>query len=355
MGKIKSLTVLIFGIFWLGTTAQATILGVEGGKLLSVFDLSIAGKRYDVKFVPGTCAEVFNGCNGASGLLPDRDFAEAAQAALRSEILIDSAKGNFDSNPGLVANCDPDGSRCDIAMPFHEAWREQPYDVWAAVVNNSDREDRDRSESFSITPDYNPNEFGSGNFAVFTPAPTHLNLLTLARSEPWEAGNSRLIGARNVEINGALYNVSFDGGTCIEVFNGCNAARNFAGDRDFAVAAARALLNTVYVDGPAGNFDSDPSQVATCSDYCYSFIPYLDPLEVFGPIGFVQIENSANEEFDHIADRTRLFPDSALYSTDHFVRFERVSGVPDPDIWAMMIAGFTLCGGAMRRQRMQLS
>ena len=69
-----------------------------------------------------------------------------------------------------------------------------------------------------------------------------------------------LTGASGVEVNGAFYDVSFTSGTCIEAFDGCDNASKFDfTDEVSASAAAQALLDQVFIDGPAGDFDTSQS------------------------------------------------------------------------------------------------
>lgn len=90
-------------------------------------------------------------------------------------------------------------------------------------------------------------------------------------------GGGVLIGANNVSVQGMLYNVRFKDGSCDALFNGCDASTFTFKTGNDAAAAARALLEQVFVDGPAGNFDSIPSKTFGCqSDVeCDTHIPYL--------------------------------------------------------------------------------
>ena len=87
----------------------------------------------------------------------------------------------------------------------------------------------------------------------------------------------QLLGAEGVEIGGALYDVSFQDASCIALFGGCDAASDFpfstAAD---AVAAAAALIDQVFLDGPDGAFDSQPFLTAGCNVafQCNAYIPY---------------------------------------------------------------------------------
>ena len=86
-----------------------------------------------------------------------------------------------------------------------------------------------------------------------------------------------LVGAEGVEVGGALYNVSFENGTCEGLFNGCDASTSFgfstAGD---AEAAVEALLAQVFLDTPSGAFDSAPDMTEGCTEptLCRFLVPF---------------------------------------------------------------------------------
>jgi hypothetical protein len=89
-------------------------------------------------------------------------------------------------------------------------------------------------------------------------------------------GSGILTGAKNVDVNGTLYDVTFADGTCVDLFGGCTSSSDFAfnteGDAD---AAATALENQVLLDTVSGNFDSTPALTFGCSfTSCESFIPF---------------------------------------------------------------------------------
>lgn len=78
--------------------------------------------------------------------------------------------------------------------------------------------------------------------------------------------NGQLTGARNVDVGGTLYDISFVEGSCFSVFSGCNQNSDF----DFfgleqAGVAAQALVDQVFLDVLEGQFDSDPSLTLGCS------------------------------------------------------------------------------------------
>lgn len=69
-----------------------------------------------------------------------------------------------------------------------------------------------------------------------------------------------LLGASNVDVNGTLFDVEFVDGTCAAIFDGCDSVSDFDfPTRDLATAAATSLGDSVFIDGPLGNFGSDPT------------------------------------------------------------------------------------------------
>lgn len=109
-----------------------------------------------------------------------------------------------------------------------------------------------------------------------------------------------LYGAGGVVVNGAVYDVQFVDGTCIGLFSGCDAAQDFpfAGFAT-AVAASQALLDQVFLDGPQGDFDSNPTLTRGCEaafqiGQCSVFTP-LDTL-----VNNVLANNNTVPAFDSV-------------------------------------------------------
>lgn len=67
-----------------------------------------------------------------------------------------------------------------------------------------------------------------------------------------------LTGATGVNVGGTLYSVSFQDGTCAELFSGCDSDADFLFNQVTGNLAAQALLDQVFLDGPDGPFDSAP-------------------------------------------------------------------------------------------------
>src|SRR5262249_17482399 len=96
-----------------------------------------------------------------------------------------------------------------------------------------------------------------------------------------DAGTGKLLGADGVNVGGTLYDVRFVDGTCINVFSGCDSLADFAFTTLAAVAvAAQALLDQVFLDVSAGNFDTDPTLTQGCT-FPFSCVP-LAPFAFVG-------------------------------------------------------------------------
>ena len=112
-------TLLIASLFLLTAQAEAADLVIDGSKLQGATSVSVDGTLYDVEFLDGECPALFNGCDAAS------DFAAGSQAtanlfaeALRDQVLVDGAQGNFDSDPGLAAGCGTGQTQCTFITPY---------------------------------------------------------------------------------------------------------------------------------------------------------------------------------------------------------------------------------------------
>ena len=74
-----------------------------------------------------------------------------------------------------------------------------------------------------------------------------------------------LHGASGVIVDGSSYDVEFLDGTCIALFNGCDDVSDFTFQSlAAATLASQALFDQVLLDGPAGNFNSDPDITNGC-------------------------------------------------------------------------------------------
>jgi hypothetical protein len=103
-------------------------------------------------------------------------------------------------------------------------------------------------------------------------------LATRAESAELVINGGQLQGATSVSVDGTLYDVEFVDGECPSLFNGCNAASDFAaGSRATATLFAQTLRDQILVDGSQGNFGSDPRLAVGCGTgvtQCIFFIPF---------------------------------------------------------------------------------
>lgn len=102
-----------------GIARAALIVDPGTGKLLGADGVLVGGTAYDVRFVDGTCAEVFGVCDPAHFTFTTVDAAVAATTALLNDVFVDGAAGPFNSRPELTAGCElsPVGS-CVAVTPY---------------------------------------------------------------------------------------------------------------------------------------------------------------------------------------------------------------------------------------------
>ncbi|SFQ95662.1 VPLPA-CTERM sorting domain-containing protein [Poseidonocella sedimentorum] len=71
--------------------------------------------------------------------------------------------------------------------------------------------------------------------------------------------SGKLTGATGVDVGGTLYDVTFADGSCASLYGGCTDATIPFSTAADGTAASEALLDQVLLDGPPGNFDTDPT------------------------------------------------------------------------------------------------
>jgi hypothetical protein len=81
-----------------------------------------------------------------------------------------------------------------------------------------------------------------------------------------------LFGASDVDVNGTLYDVQFLDGTCIDLYDGCDANTDFPftnlldlNDGALLGAAMTALEEQVFLDSSSGAFDTSPELTNGCA------------------------------------------------------------------------------------------
>ena len=85
-----------------------------------------------------------------------------------------------------------------------------------------------------------------------------------------------LTGATGVIIDGESYDITFQDGSCIDLYSGCNESSDFTfTTRASATQAAQAIIDQVFI----GIYDDDPNLTFGCSKqkngFCLANVPYL--------------------------------------------------------------------------------
>jgi hypothetical protein len=120
------MALLGFGLFT--QALAATLLINSDGQLTGATRIDVNGVFLDVAFVDSTCAILFRGCDETSDFpfssitgTEDRGIvrteAVSAGEALFEQVFIDSALGNFDSQPGLTSGCAAIVQECFLRIP----------------------------------------------------------------------------------------------------------------------------------------------------------------------------------------------------------------------------------------------
>lgn len=162
--------------------------------------------------------------------------------------------------------------------------------------------------------------------------------------------NGQLLGASGVEVDGSFFDVEFVDGTCIEVFSGCDEASDFI---PFSGSPALALLEQVFLDGPFGQFDSEPELINGITDENSAFV-----LIVPGPpapgsdviFDYTRALNNADDETDFttLGFILPIDQDTALLGDTTFARFTPSmappSAVPLPAAAWFLITGLGSLG-----------
>ena len=161
-------------------------------------------------------------------------------------------------------------------------------------------------------------------------------------------GLGQLTGITGLTVNGARYDVSFHGGSCVDAYSGCTGSTFTFGDEQDSTAASWAILEAIQSD-PV--YDGAPWLTSGCTNrLCIIDVPFA----VSGGIVFNSAAYNGDPTWPVPDD---VMPDSFYASLDYggsrtFAVFSPVvPAVPEPASWAMMLLGFAAIGVAARRRR----
>ncbi len=177
---------------------------------------------------------------------------------------------------------------------------------------------------------------------------------SLAATVQLNVVGGQLLGARNVDVNGMLYDVEFVDGTCVALFDGCDGESDFAFSTfQQARAAAQSLLDTVFLDGPLGDFDSDPDLTAGIEKSRFGntgdvLVPYgIDPAQPIAfQSAFLRNRSDPNDGVGaSFAPGLRSF-DFTNINTSTFARFSpsQIAVVPLPPGGLLLLAALAGLG-----------
>ena len=96
--------------------------------------------------------------------------------------------------------------------------------------------------------------------------------------------NNRVVAAYNVNVGGALYDVTLQYGSCLGIFIPCDASKFTFTTEAYALAAAQALGSQVFIDDGAGRMFDSVSQNLVGDDVVLPD-PYIVPFAL-GPSDF---------------------------------------------------------------------
>lgn len=153
-------------------------------------------------------------------------------------------------------------------------------------------------------------------------------------------GSHQLTGGTGVNVGGVLYDVSF--AQCGPTSGGglTSACTPYFHTATDAAAAAQALLDQLFIDGPDGQFDSNPGATLYCSGttFCAMAVPYSTAIDSEAAF------NSATS--DNVSYMPWVYNGSQFTVPLNVALFTRT--VPEPASWALMLLGFGLIGGSLR-------
>lgn len=169
-----------------------------------------------------------------------------------------------------------------------------------------------------------------------------------------------LTGAGDVNVNGRLYDVAFVDGSCATLFFPfCldESAFTFSTPTD-AEAAVQALLDQVFLDVPAGRFDTHPDLTNGCGDpnVCSAFVPWANFVEEHSVTVFTRTAHNSSEAPGNFIDVTGGNTFSATLTTTNdpekvwaLFTSRQLFDVPEPCSAVLVLTGSVVLAYIRRR------
>lgn len=179
-----------------------------------------------------------------------------------------------------------------------------------------------------------------------------------------QTSNGTLMGVAGLDYQGQKYNVSFQDGSCEQLFNGCDSSSDMPFTDPFVAQAAMSLLMQTIVDSPQGNFDSQPGLINGCGSpvQCLIQTPY-ELSDVIGQVKIAVFNNADIEANDWASWGATWLKDShAPYATLTYALWQVAdcrsptepgctpNDVPEPNALWLAALGLGL-GAAFGRKR----
>lgn len=113
--------IIFIGCLFSQLTYSATLIIDYSGQLIGANGIDISGTLYNVEFLDGTCAQIYNGCDTNNDFIFNSNQAELASQALLSQVFLNSTTANFDSDTTLINGCEST-EECLIYTAFGTGW-----------------------------------------------------------------------------------------------------------------------------------------------------------------------------------------------------------------------------------------